>query len=155
MTQTYLSFTVGNELFATKVGAVLEVLQNIKITTVPNTPDYLKGIINFRGNVVAIVESRIKFNLSERVNGSSYAIIVFETVLEKEYCTIGLLVDKVNDVIEIEDELVKSVSFIHSELNTDFLVGVFKHQDKFILLIDEVNILSCNEIISIPELNLE
>ncbi len=78
MTSTYLSFIVCDELFAVNVTNVIEVLQKQRITHVPNAPEHIKGIINFRGEVVPVFESRNKFNLPPRSDESSYVVIVFD-----------------------------------------------------------------------------
>lgn len=75
MTNTYLSFMVCGEQFATDVGKVLEVLQIQHITVVPNAPGFIKGIINFREDVVPVFESRVKYNLPDRDKDASFNII--------------------------------------------------------------------------------
>ncbi|HEY4788679.1 MAG TPA: chemotaxis protein CheW, partial [Bacteroidales bacterium] len=74
MVNTFLSFIVCGELYAVNVTKVLEVLEKQNITRVPNAPDYIKGIINFRGDVVPVFESRRKFNLPARAEEDSFVI---------------------------------------------------------------------------------
>jgi purine-binding chemotaxis protein CheW len=136
MVNTYLSFVVYNEFFAVNVIKVLEVLQKQKITHVPNTPGFIKGIINFRGEIVPVFESRIKFNLPDRADDQSYVIIVLDLSKGNDVYRIGAIVDRVKDVITIDDNAISPVPPISSEFNTEFLQGIYRRKDEFILLLD-------------------
>jgi purine-binding chemotaxis protein CheW len=145
MSNTYLSFIVCDELFAVNVTKVLEVLQNEHITHVPNAPDYIKGIINFRGDVVPVFESRAKFNLSERPKNQSFVIIVLDLSSDNEVFRIGAIVDKVKDVISINDDEIKPVPAMGKEFNSEFLQGIFKLKDGFILMLDVEEVFNHDE----------
>jgi purine-binding chemotaxis protein CheW len=150
MKNTYLSFIIGEELYAVNVSKVLEVLEKQSISRVPNAPHYIRGIVNFRGDIVPVFESRDKFNLDERPANETYVIIVLDLSKEKETFRIGAIVDKVKDVLEIDENDIKSVPVMSRDYNTRFLHGIYKLNEKFILLLDvekvftddEVNILS-------------
>ncbi len=151
MTRTYLSFIVCDELFAVNVANVLEVLQKQRITHVPNAPGYIKGIINFRGEVVPVFESRNKFNLPPRPGESSYVVIVFDFSEGTEVFRIGTVVDRVKDVITIDDNEIKPVPPMSKDFNTDFLLGIFKQRNDFILLLNVEKVFTNDEIIAIKE----
>jgi purine-binding chemotaxis protein CheW len=151
MNNTYLSFIICGELFAVNVSKVLEVLQKENITKVPNAPDYIKGIINFRGEVVPVFESRAKFNLSERVIEEPYVIIVLELFSENDEFRIGAIVDKVQDVISISDEEIKPIPAMSKDFNTNFLQGIFKLHEKFIMLLDVEKVFTGSELNKIKE----
>lgn len=153
MTNTYLSFIVCNELFAINVVSVLEVLQKQHITHVPNAPEFIKGIINFRGDIVPVFESRIKFNLPVRPEDSSYVIIVLDFSTNNEVFRVGAIVDKVKDVININDDDIKPVPKMGKEFNTDFLYGIFKLYDDFIMLLDVEKVFTGEEKHAIIEAN--
>jgi purine-binding chemotaxis protein CheW len=136
MNQVYLSFNIGNELFAINVLKVLEVLQKQNITPVPNAPGYIMGIINFRGDVVPVFNTRTKFNLPLLNETDSFAIAVLDLVKNGEPCRIGATVDWVKDVFTINDEDIKPVPPMNSSFNTEFLTGVVRIQEQFILLMD-------------------
>jgi purine-binding chemotaxis protein CheW len=150
MTNTFLSFTVYLELFAVNVSKVLEVLQNQHITQVPNVPDYIKGIINFRGEIVPLFEARIKFNLPERED-NKYVIIVLDLLDEGEPFRIGVIVDRVRDVISIDDSDIKPVPKMNGNFNTDFIKGIYKLNEGFIMLLDVEKVFSDDEIIMLKE----
>jgi purine-binding chemotaxis protein CheW len=145
MTSTYLSFVVCDELFAVNVAKVLEVLQKQRITHVPNAPGYIKGIINFRGEVVPVFESRTKFNLPERIEMDAYVIIVLDLSKGGDVFRLGAIVDRVKDVISIEDNEIKPVPTMSKDFNADFLQGIFKLREDFIMLLDVEKVFTSEE----------
>ena len=151
MVNTYLSFIVCNELFAVSATKVLEVLQKEHITHVPNAPDFIKGIINFRGEVVPVFESRYKFNLPERTESESFVIIVFDLSTNEDEFRVGVIVDKVKDVITIDDDAIKPVPAMSKDFNSNYLQGIYKLNSDFILLLNIENVFSGKEIESIKD----
>jgi len=153
MINTFLSFTVCDELYAVNVTKVLEVLEKQNITRVPNAPDYIKGIINFRGEVVPVFESRKKFNLPVRPDDASYVIIVLDLSHDNEIFRIGAVVDRVKDVISINDQEIKPVPPMSKEFNTEFLEGIYKQGDTFIMLLDVEKVFTGDELTALKETN--
>jgi purine-binding chemotaxis protein CheW len=153
MKNTYLSFIVCGELFAVNVSRVLEVLQMQHITHVPNAPDCIKGIINFRGEVVPVSETRVKFTLPPRNDESAFVIIVLDLSRENEVFRIGAIVDRVKDVITINNTEIKPVPAMSKDFNTDFLHGIFKLGNDFILLLDVDKVFSKEELRDMKEAN--
>ena len=153
MNKVYLSFNIGNELFAINVQKVLEVLQKQTITPVPNAPDYILGIINFRGEVVPVFDTRAKFNLKSLNETDSFAIAVLDLVKNNEPFRIGATVDWVRDVITISDSDVKPVPPMSSSFNAEFLGGIVRIDDRFIMLIDVDKVFTQSEIQTIAEIS--
>lgn len=151
MSQVYLSFNIGNELFAINVLKVLEVLQKRAISPVPKAPDYILGIINFRGDVVPVFNTRLKFNLKSLDENDKFAVVVLEMLKNNEPYRIGATVDKVKDVITINESEISPVPPMTSSFNIEFLSGIVRREDQFILLIDVDKVFSKNEMIIIPE----
>jgi purine-binding chemotaxis protein CheW len=152
MKNTYLSFIIGDELYAVNVFKVLEVLEKQSISRVPNAPHYIKGIVNFRGDIVPVFESRDKFNLSARPDSASYVIIVLDLSKDSEQFRIGAIVDKVKDVLEIDDKDIKAVPTMSKEFNTKFLHGIYKLENKFILLLDVEKVFTDEEVNAMTKL---
>lgn len=136
MNRTYLSFLVYGQYFAVDVVKVLEVLQKQNIVQVPNAPAYVKGIINFRGEVVPVFDLRSKFSFPENDAKSSFVIIVLDLSSQNGTFRIGAIADKVKDVITIDDNAIKPVPQMSEKFNTEFLQGIFKVDDSFILLLN-------------------
>ncbi|MDP4207303.1 MAG: chemotaxis protein CheW [Bacteroidota bacterium] len=146
MTRTYLSFVICGDLYAVNVTKVLEVLQKEHITKVPNAPAYIRGIINFRGDVVPVFETRTRFNLPQRLADDSYNIIVIDVSEGSDMFRLGAVVDKVKDVISIDDTDIKPVPPMSHEFNTDFLQGIYKLDDDFIMLLNVEKVFSGQEL---------
>lgn len=155
MINTFLSFIVCSELYAVNVTKVLEVLEKQNITRIPNAPGYIRGIINFRGEVVPVFESRNKFNLPARADDGSFVIIVLDLSHETEIFRIGAIVDKVKDVISIDDQEIKPVPTMSKEFNTEFLQGIVKQGDNFIMLLDVERVFTSEELNSLKENNVQ
>lgn len=137
MSQTYLSFIIEKELFAINVAKVLEVLQKQPITQVPNAPEYIRGIINFRGEVVPVFETRVRFHFPPRPQEDNYVIIVLDLSNEETIFRIGAIVDKVKDVINIDDSEIKPVPLMSKDFNTEFIHGVYKtNDDEFLMILN-------------------
>jgi len=98
--QTYLSFRLGEEVFAINVSKVLNILEMKPITRVPKSPEYMKGVINLRGTVLPVVDLRLKFSLPENEITVDTNIIVLNIDKEGEPVTLGILVDSVKEVLE-------------------------------------------------------
>jgi purine-binding chemotaxis protein CheW len=137
MDQIYLSFHISEELFGIHVLKVLEVLQKQVITEVPNSPGYITGIINFRGEVVPVFDTRAILNLKPRTIDAPFVIAILDLVKNEEPLRIGAMVDKVRDVITIKDDEIKPVPNMGSKFSADLLKGVVRRNDRFVLLIDE------------------
>ena len=146
MTSTYLSFTIYGELYAVQVEKVLEVLEKQEFTKVPNAPPVIMGILNFRGSAVPLYETRIKFNLPERTPDTGFVIVVIDLAVGNDTYHVGAIVDKVQDVIALNDDEIKPVPPMSKEFNAEFLRGIVKRDNHFIMLIDVDKIFSSSEI---------
>lgn len=151
MSNTYLSFLIHGELFAINVAKVLEVLQKQPITQVPNAPEYIRGIINFRGEIVPVFETRVRFRFPPRPQEDAYVIIVLDLSNQENVFRIGAIVDRVKDVINIEDSEIKPVPPMSKEFNTDFLQGIYKKDKDFLMLLNIEKVFSSDEIHTITE----
>lgn len=148
---TFLSFNIGKEIFAVTVKKVLEVLQTQHVTEIPNVPDFIKGVINFRGNIIPVVETRSKFNMPTRDDEDKYVIIVFVLELKDKKIIIGAKADNVRDVIAIEDNQIQEVPDLGINYNTDFLAGMLKREAGYIMILNIDSVFSTNELIILNE----
>ncbi len=106
-TRQYLTFKLGDEVFATDVAKVREVLDFTTITKIPRTPDFMSGVINLRGNVVPVVDLRLCFEMSKTEKTVNTCIVVVEMLLEGESTVIGALADSVEEVIDLEPDQIQ------------------------------------------------
>ncbi len=145
-TSQYLSFTLGGELFALDISKVREVLDYTRITHVPRMPDFILGVINLRGSVVPVVDMRLKFDMAKGDNTVSTCIVIVEVLLEGETIALGALVDAVQEVFNIEPSQIELPPRIGTKLKTEFIKGMGKKDDQFVIILDIDRIFSMEEL---------
>jgi purine-binding chemotaxis protein CheW len=145
-TRQYLTFKLGDEVFATDVAKVREVLDFTNITKIPRTPDFMSGVINLRGNVVPVVDLRLCFEMSKTEKTVNTCVVVVEMLLDGEPTVIGALADSVEEVIDLEPEQIEPAPKIGTQIRTDFIKGMGKRDSQFIMILDIDRIFSAEEL---------
>ena len=131
-----LTFTLGEEIFALDIARVREVMDYTTVTKVPRTPEYMSGVINLRGVVVPVVDMRRKFGMSPTEKTVNTCVIIVELVLEGETVVVGAMADSVCEVIDLESAQIEPAPRIGTSLNTEFIKGMGKHNEIFIIILD-------------------
>ena len=149
--ETFLSFKLSEEVFAINVSQVLNILEMSTITRIPKSPEYLKGVINLRGTVLPVVDLRIKFGLPEKQATVDTSIIVLSVDLEGEAVLVGILVDAVREVLELKNSDIAPTPSIGTKYNSGFIKGMWRMNDKFIMILDIDKVFSTEEIIDFKE----
>jgi len=134
----YLTFQLDSTDFGIPILRVIELLKIMDITTVPTWPDYAKGTINLRGAVIPVVDLRLKFGLCEVEATERTCIIVVELLSEQ----IGVIVEAVNEVLDISEDHIASPPRIGGTVNSDFILGMGKSEEKTTILLDLAKVLS-------------
>lgn len=142
----YLTFNLGEEVFALDIGQVKEVLDFTTATRVPRTPDFMRGVINLRGAVVPVVDLRLKFGMSKTEQTVSTCVIITEIVVDRERTVVGALADSVLEVIDLDAGQIEPAPRLGTRLNTDFLKGIGKHNEQFMLILDINQVFSADEL---------
>jgi purine-binding chemotaxis protein CheW len=150
-TLLYLTFRLEQELLAFEVARVREVLDLCPITRVPRTPDYMRGVINLRGSVIPVIDLRLKFGLAKTDATIDARIVVVEINHESNEIVAGVLTDSVHDVIEIDSEHIESSPQMGTRWRTEFITGIGKFRDQFILLLDLDRVFSSRDANSLAE----
>lgn len=135
-TTQYLSFMLGQEIFALDIAKVREVLDYRSPTKVPQTPAYMNGVINLRGGVVPVIDMRLKFGMSPTERTVNTCIIIVEVSMAAESLVIGALADSVREVFDLLASDIEPAPRIGTKLRTEFLRGMGKKDDSFILILD-------------------
>lgn len=148
---SFLSFTLGDEAFATNVAKVLNILEMIKITKVPKTPDYMLGVINLRGSVLPLIDLRIKFGLKQTAFTTKTCILVLEVEVNKDLLKVGALVDSVQEVFEVSPEKIQPPPNIGSKYKSDIIYGIVMPSEEFIMLLDMDKIFSVDELVDLKK----
>ena len=145
-TRQYLTFRLGQEVFALDVAKVREVLDLTPITKIPRTPEFMRGVINLRGSVVPVVDLRCGFNMPVTENTVNSCIIVVEVVLDNEIVVIGALADQVEEVIDLEPEQIQPPPRIGAFVKTEFLHGMGKRDSRFLMILNIDHVFSAEEL---------
>lgn len=135
-TTQHLSFTLDDEVFAVDVARVREILEFRGANRIPQVPDYLRGVINLRGNVVPVVDLRLIFGLPATPSTISTCVIVLEINIENEAVVAGALADSVREVLELEPGEIEPAPRLGNRLKTEFIKGIGKHNNQFLMLLD-------------------
>ncbi len=145
-TSQFLTFTLGKEIFALSISSVREVLELTSITGIPRTPKYMRGVINLRGHAVPVVDMRMKMELEAAEYTVNTCIIVVEVEYEGEKAIMGSLVDSVREVIELAPDKIESAPRIGSSVNSDYIKGMGRQGDDFIIILEIGNVFSAEEL---------
>ena len=155
MLHQYLSFRLGEEMFAIDVSQVREVLDITAITKVPRSPEFMRGVINVRGNVVPVVDLRVKFDMGKTEQTVDTRIVVMEIDLNGELTIIGTLADAVNNVMDIDTSSIEQTPKVGTKWKTDFIEGIGKIDDDFIIILNVDHIFSANELAMVQEAEVD
>jgi len=147
----HLTFKLDNEVFAVDISKVREVLEFSTVTKVPQTPEFMRGVINLRGSVVPVVDLRLKFGMSETEKTVNTCIIIVEVSLDGETAVLGALADSVQEVFEFEPSQIEPAPKIGTRLKTDFIKGMGKRDDEFIIILDIDKVFSLDELSAVQE----
>jgi purine-binding chemotaxis protein CheW len=153
-TQQFLNFDLDSEVFAVEIDKVREVLDYETVTRIPQTPDFMTGVINLRGSVVPVIDMRKKFRLSEKEITEDTCIIIVEVSVDGSSVVIGALADAVREVFDLSLEEIEPVPQIGTQLSPEFLRGMAQKNNEFVLIMDIDKVFSVGEIELIGEAEL-
>jgi purine-binding chemotaxis protein CheW len=142
----YLTFTLAEEVFALDIGKVREVLDYTTVTRVPRTPEFMCGVINLRGNVVPVVDMRRKFGMTATERGVNTCIIIVEVAVDDETTVLGAMADSVQEVLDLEPDQIEPAPRIGTRLNVDFIRGMGKHGEGFVMILNIDKVFSVDEL---------
>lgn len=152
-TTQYLTFTLAEEVFALDVAKVREILEYTTVTKVPQTPDFMRGVINLRGSVVPVIDLRLKFGMTATEQSVNTCIIVAEVEMDEETILLGALADSVQEVDEMAPGQIEAAPHIGTRLNTDFIKGMGKQDNRFVMILDIDKVFSCGDLADIQRID--
>ncbi len=147
----FLTFALGKEAYGIEILKVREIIGLVEITTVPQTPDYMKGVINLRGKVIPIIDLRLRFSMPEAEHTQETCIIVVEV----DTAQIGIIVDSVSEVTDIKGEDIEDATRFRQGIDTKFIMGLGKTKKKIIILLDIEGVLTIEELKMVQEITTE
>jgi len=142
----HLTFKLDDEVFALDISKVREVLEYTTVTKVPQTPAFMCGVINLRGGVVPVVDLRLKLGMTKAEKTVNTCIIIVEVELDGEKTVLGALADSVQEVFEFEPDQIEPAPKIGKRLKTEFIKGMGKRDDEFIIILDIDRVFSTDEL---------
>ncbi|PJZ85891.1 chemotaxis protein CheW [Leptospira harrisiae] len=147
----YLTFLISEELFGLGILYIKEIIEFESVTHVPMMPEYIPGVINLRGNVVPVIDLNMRFYKRKTETNRKTCIIITEIKMENEIIDVGLLVDAVNEVVDIAPESIEDPPSFGSKIRLDFIQGLGKLENKFVIILKVNQILELSELHSIQE----
>ena len=135
-TSDYFSFTLGEEDFALEINKVREILDYTAIFKIPRMPEFIRGVINLRDDVVPVVDLRLKLGMSAIEKTLDTCIVIVEVGMNEENVLMGVLVDSAQEVFTLDAGQIKPAPKLGTKLNTSFIRGMGKRGEKFLILLD-------------------
>ncbi len=142
----YLTFALGAEEYGLEILKVREIIGYMDITAVPQTPGYVKGVINLRGQVIPVVNIRTLFGMETKDITEETCIIVVEVQRNNRTFSTGVVVDQVSEVLDIDGDVIEEAPQLGSSVKTDFILGMGKVNDTVKILLDIDRVLDCSEL---------
>lgn len=144
--QQYLTFSLGDEMFAIGILAIREIIEYGNITEVPMTPPFIRGVINLRGAVVPVVDLAVRFGREAREDTKRTCIVIIEIESDKGRQEMGIVVDAVSEVLEIPAAEIEPPPQFGARIRIDFIAGMGKVDGNFVVLLDVNKVLSVDEV---------
>lgn len=142
----FLTFTVSEEVYALNVLNVREVLEFSQLSKVPRMPDFMRGIINLRGSIVPVIDLKQKLGLGMTDKTIDTSVIVCEMTIDDDDIIMGLITDSVKEVINLNDKDIEPTPYVGAKIDTSFIFGMGKKDDKFIIILNMDQILTTTEL---------
>ena len=142
----YLTFSMANEEYGIGILTIREIIGMMPITSIPQTPEFVKGVINLRGKVIPVMDLRLKFNMDSIDYNKRTCIIVVEILAQSATVQVGIVVDSVSEVLNIKSEDIEETPTFGTKLNTDYILGMAKIEGGVKILLDIDQVLSTDEI---------
>lgn len=147
----YMTFKLGDELFAINVSQVREVLELAQVTKVPTAPPYMRGVVNVRGKSIPVVDLRLKFGLSQTQETVHTRIVVMELELDGEQAIVGGIADSVHEVIELDPSQINPPPSIAMRWRTELIRGMGRRGDDFIIILDINAVFTLDDLTAVEE----
>jgi purine-binding chemotaxis protein CheW len=149
----YLTFSLGKEMFALDIEGVREILDMTDVTRIPQTPKSVRGVVNVRGAAVPVIDLRQRFGMEPSERTVHTRIIIVEIPRSEEVTVLGAIADSVKEVLELEPEAINPPPSMGTAVNVEFLRGIGKHENQFILIVDIAKVLSTDEVFMLGEVS--
>lgn len=147
----YLSFSLGDEIFAMDIDTVREIIQFSSITVVPLMPAFVRGVINLRGAVVPVIDLSVRFGRRRSEVGKKTCVIIFDSHIDGERVELGIMVDAVSEVIDVPRDQIEPPPQFGCTIQRDYIHGMVKVDGEFVVIIEPDRALSVEEMARLAE----
>lgn len=151
----YLTFWLGEEMFALDIRSVREIIQYAPMTSVPLMPSFVRGVINLRGAVVPVIDLHARFGRPAAGVGKKTCVVIFDSMREGERTELGLMVDAVSEVVEIADDAIEPPPNFGTSVRRDFIRAIGKRGDRFVVLLEPDRAFDVDEMAQLCEHSVE
>ena len=149
----YLTFILSNEEFAVPIMQVKEIIEYNDLTNVPMVPEFIAGALNLRGSIVPVINLAVKFGMPPSEISRRTCVVIMEVAVDNEQVVMGILVDKVLQVLDVADEDIDAAPTLGAQIRTDFIKGMGKLEDRFVIILAINKVLSAEEIAVVGNVN--
>jgi purine-binding chemotaxis protein CheW len=146
-TSEFLTFKLGAEEYGVEILKVQEIRGYDAVTAIANTPDFIKGVINLRGVIVPIVDMRIKFNLGQ-VTYDPFTVVIILNIADR---VMGIVVDGVSDVLELDGAQIRPAPEFGAGLDTEYIIGLGTTGERMLILVDIERLMTSSEMALVDE----
>jgi purine-binding chemotaxis protein CheW len=149
----YLTFGLASEEYGLEILKVQEIIGIMNVTRIPKAPEFVRGVINLRGKVIPVVDLRLKFGIEGKEDTERTCIIVTQVARNSHQVTMGIIVDDVSEVMDIDGALIEPAPEFGGSVDTHFILGMGKVDKKVVMLLDVDKVLSGGEIAQVGQIS--
>ncbi len=146
--ERYLTFFLGEEQYGIAIDRVKEIIAIMKVTNVPKTPEYMRGVINLRGSIIPVVDTRLRFGM-ETIEEDMHTAIV---IVEVDKVNIGFIVDRVEEVASIDSAALSEPPKFGNNIDTDFICSMAQMDENVVMILDVLKLFAADELISLEQI---
>ncbi len=149
--QQYLTFILRDECYGISIDSVKEIIEYSQVTAIPLMPDFVKGVLNLRGEVVPVIDLGMRFGKSATEIHKRSCIVILEVPYEQHLVVLGIVVDAVNEVLDIEPSQIEPPPAFGAKIRAQFIRGVANIEEQFVILLHGEKVLSVDEMAAVIE----
>ncbi|MFA6136494.1 MAG: chemotaxis protein CheW [Sulfurimonas sp.] len=146
--ERFLTFYLGDEQYGIAINKIKEIIAMMKVTSVPKTPPFMRGVINLRGSIIPIVDTRLRFNMEYR-EPDMYTTII---IMEVDKVNIGFIVDRVEEVSAIDASNMSAPPKFGNQIDTDFICSVAQIENSVVMILDILKLFEDDELVSFEQI---
>jgi purine-binding chemotaxis protein CheW len=146
--ERYLTFFLGEEQYGIAIDRIKEIIAIMKVTNVPKTPEYMRGVINLRGSIIPVVDTRLRFGMETKEEDMHTAIVIVEV----DKVNIGFIVDRVEEVASIDSANLSEPPKFGNNIDTDFICSMAQMDENVVMILDVLKLFEADELISLEQI---